>query len=92
MRVAIICLLLVSCTPTIEKVERHDPSMTDSAMSVLSTIGKDTVALVQVRTIEKTLVRYVQSEPIRVAMVRPLPIERRGCDTVYIRDTVYIGR
>ena len=92
MRVAIICLLLVSCTPTIEKVERHDPSMTDSAMSVLSTIGKDTVALVQVRTIEKTLVRYVQSEPIRVAMVRPLPIERRGCDTIYIRDTVYIGR
>ena len=92
MRVAIICLLLVSCTPTIEKVERHDPSMTDSAMSVLSTIGKDTVALVQVRTIEETLVRYVQSEPIRVAMVRPLPIERRGCDTVYIRDTVYIGR
>ena len=92
MRAAIICLLLMSCTPTIEKVERHDPSMTDSAMSVLSTIGKDTVALVQVRTIEKTLVRYVQSEPIRVAMVRPLPIERRGCDTVYIRDTVYIGR
>ena len=92
MRAAIICLLLVSCTPTIEKVERHDPSMTDSAMSVLSTIGKDTVALVQVRTIEKTLVRYVQSEPIRVAMVRPLPIERRGCDTVWIRDTVYIGR
>ena len=92
MRAAILCLLLVSCTPTIEKVERHDPSMTDSAMSVLSTIGKDTVALVQVRTIEKTLVRYVQSEPIRVAMVRPLPIERRGCDTVYIRDTVYIGR
>ena len=92
MRAAILCLLLVSCTPTIEKVERHDPSMTDSAMSVLSTIGKDTVALVQVRTIEKTLVRYVQSEPIRVAMVRPLPIERRGCDTIYIRDTVYIGR
>ena len=92
MRAAIICLLIVSCTPTIEKVERHDPSMTDSAMSVLSTIGKDTVALVQVRTIEKTLVRYVQSEPIRVAMVRPLPIERRGCDTIYIRDTVYIGR
>ena len=92
MRAAIICLLLVSCTPTIEKVERHDPSMTDSAMSVLSTIGKDTVALVQVRTIEKTLVRYVQSEPIRVAMVRPLPIERRGCDTVWIRDTVYLSR
>lgn len=92
MRAAIICLLLVSCTPTIEKVERHDPSMTDSAMSVLSTIGKDTVALVQVRTIEKTLVRYVQSEPIRVAMVRPITIERRGCDTVWIRDTVYIGR
>ena len=92
MRAAIICLLLVSRTPTIEKVERHDPSMTDSAMSVLSTIGKDTVALVQVRTIEKTLVRYVQSEPIRVAMVRPSTIERRGCDTVYIRDTVYIGR
>ena len=92
MRAAIICLLLVSCTPTIEKVERHDPSMTDSAMSVLSTIGKDTVTLVKTRTIEKTLVKYVQSEPIRVAMVRPAPIERRGCDTVYIRDTVYIGR
>lgn len=92
MRAAILLLLITSCTPTIERVERHDASVTDSALSVLSTIGKDTVALVQVRTIEKTLVRYVQSEPIRVAMVRPLPIERRGCDTVYIRDTVYIGR
>ena len=94
MRAAIICLLLVSCTPTIEKVERHDPSMTDSAMSVLSTIGKDTVTLVKTRTIEKikTEVRFIESEPIRVAMVRPAPIERRGCDTVWIRDTVYIGR
>ena len=92
MRAAIICLLLVSCTPTIERVERHDASVTDSALSVLSTIGKDTVTLVKTRTIEKTLVKYVQSEPIRVAMVRPAPIERRGCDTVWIRDTVYLSR
>ena len=92
MRAAILCLLLVSCTPTIERVERHDASVTDSALSVLSTIGKDTVTLVKTRTIEKTLVKYVQSEPIRVAMVRPAPIERRECDTVYIRDTVYLSR
>ena len=92
MRAAILLLLITSCTPTIERVERHDSSVTDSALSVLSTIGKDTVALVQVRTIEKTLVRYVQSEPIRVAMVRPSTIERRGCDTVWIRDTVYLSR
>ena len=92
MRAAILLLLITSCTPTIERVERHDASVTDSALSVLSTIGKDTVTLVKTRTIEKTLVKYVQSEPIRVAMVRPAPIERRECDTVYIRDTVYLSR
>ena len=92
MRAAILLLLITSCTPTIERVERHDASVTDSALSVLSTIGKDTVTLVKTRTIEKTLVKYVQSEPIRVAMVRPAPIEKRGCDTVYIRDTVFLSR
>jgi hypothetical protein len=92
MRAAILLLLITSCTPTIERVETHDSSVTDSALSVLSTIGKDTVTLVKTRTIEKTLVKYVQSEPIRVAMVRPAPIERRGCDTVWIRDTVYLSR
>jgi hypothetical protein len=92
MRAAILLLLITSCTPTIDRVERHDASVTDSALSVLSTIGKDTVTLVKTRTIEKTLVKYVQSEPIRVAMVRPAPIEKRGCDTVYIRDTVYLSR
>ena len=92
MRAAILLLLITSCTPTIDRVERHDASVTDSALSVLSTIGKDTVTLVKTRTIEKTLVKYVQSEPIRVAMVRPAPIERRGCDTVWIRDTVYLSR
>ena len=92
MRVAIICLLLVSCVPTIERVERHDATITDSALSVLGTIGKDTVPPVQVKTIEKTLVKYVQSEPIRVAMVRPSPLVRRGCDTVWIRDTIYLDR
>ena len=92
MRAAILLLLITSCTPTIERVERHDSSVTDSALSVLSTIGKDTVTLVKTRTIEKTLVKYVQSEPIRVAMVRPAPIEKRGCDTVYIRDTVFLSR
>ena len=92
MRAAILLLLITSCTPTIERVERHDASVTDSALSVLSTIGKDTVTLVKTRTIEKTLVKYVQSEPIRVSMVRPAPIEKRGCDTVWIRDTVWISR
>ena len=94
MRAAILCLLLVSCTRTLERVETHDSSVTDSALSVLSTIGKDTVTLVKTRTIEKikTEVRFIESEPIRVAMVRPAPIVRRGCDTVYIRDTVYLSR
>lgn len=89
MRAAILLLLLVSCTPTIDRVERHDPTMTDSALSVLSTIGKDTVTLIETR--EK--IRFIESEPIREAMmVRPLPMVRRGCDTVWIRDTVYISR
>lgn len=94
MRASILLLLITSCTPTIERVETHDASVTDSALSVLSTIGKDTVTLVKTRTIErvKTEVRFIESEPIRVALVRPAPIERRGCDTVYIRDTVYLSR
>jgi hypothetical protein len=90
MRAAILLLLITSCTPTIDRVERHDASVTDSALSVLSTIGKDTVTLVKTRI--KTEVRFIESEPIRVAMVRPAPIERRGCDTVWIRDTVYLSR
>ena len=97
MRAAIFCLLLASCTPTIDRVDRHDASVTDSALSVLSTLsttGMDTVTLVKTRTIErvKTEVRFIESEPIREAMMRPMPMERRGCDTVYIRDTVYISR
>ena len=97
MRAAIFCLLLASCTPTIDRVDRHDPSMTDSALSVLSTLsttGMDTVTLVKTRTIErvKTEVRFIESEPIREAMMRPMPIIRRGCDTVWIRDTVYLSK
>lgn len=95
MRAAIFCLLLVSCTPTIDRVERHDKSMTDSAMSVLSTIGKDTVTLVKTRTIEriKTEVRFIESEPIREVLgMQVFPREVGGCDTVYIRDTVYLSR
>lgn len=95
MRAAIFCLLLVSCTPTIDRVERHDPSMTDSAMSVLSTIGKDTVTLVKTRTIErvKTEVRFIESEPIREVLgMQVFPREVGGCDTVWIRDTVFLSR
>lgn len=97
MRAAIFCLLLASCTPTIDRVERHDASVTDSALSVLSTLsttGVDTVTLVKTRTIErvKTEVRFIESQPIREAIVRPMPIVRRGCDTVYVRDTVYLSR
>ena len=100
MRLLIPALLLVSCTPTIEKVERHDKTMTDSAMSVLDGLTAptvDTVSIVRTRTIEKTntieKIRYVEVESAPVlAMVRPVSIERRGCDTVYIRDTVWISR
>lgn len=95
MRAAIFCLLLVSCTPTIDRVERHDKSMTDSAMSVLSTIGKDTVTLVKTRTIErvKTEVRFIESEPIREVLgMQVFPREVGGCDTVWIRDTVFLSR
>ncbi len=94
MRAAVLLLLLLSsCTPTIERVEKHDKTMTDSALSVLSTIGKDTVTLLQVKTIEKikTEVRFIESEPIREVLgMQVFPREVGGCDTVYIRDTVYI--
>lgn len=95
MRAAILLLLITSCTPTIDRVERHDPSMTDSAMSVLSTIGKDTVTLVKTRTIErvKTEVRFIESEPIREVLgMQVFPREVGGCDTVWIRDTVFLSR
>lgn len=94
MRLIPFLLLLSSCTPSIEEMERHDPTMTDSAMSVLSSIGKDTVTLVKTMRIErvKTEVRFIETEPIREAMMRPLPMVGRGCDTVYIRDTVYLSR
>ena len=98
MRAAIFCLLLASCTPTIDRVERHDASVTDSALSVLSTLsttGMDTVTLVKTRTIErvKTEVRFIESEPIREVLgMQVFPREVGGCDTVWIRDTVYISR
>lgn len=98
MRAVIFCLLLVSCTPTIDRVERHDASVTDSALSVLSTLsttGMDTVTLVKTRTIEriKTEVRFIESEPIREVLgMQVFPREVGGCDTVWIRDTVYISR
>ena len=98
MRAVIFCLLLVSCTPTIDRVERHDASVTDSALSVLSTLsttGVDTVTLVKTRTIEriKTEVRFIESEPIREVLgMQVFPREVGGCDTVWIRDTVYISR
>lgn len=104
MRALIPILLLISCTPSIEKMERHDKSMTDSAMSVLDglTSTVDTVSIVKTRTIEKTntieKIKYVEveveSSPV-LAMARPMPmplIERRRCDTVFIRDTVWISR
>lgn len=96
MRGALLVLLLSSCTPTIDRVERHDASVTDSAMSVLSTLsttGKDTVTLVQVKTVEKvkTEVRFIESESIREVLgMQVFPREVGGCDTVWIRDTVYI--
>jgi hypothetical protein len=92
MRALIPILLLVSCTPTIEKMERHDKSMTDSAMSVLDGLAPtvDTISIVKTQTIEK--IRYIESSPRVLAMVRPMHIERMRCDTVWIRDTVYISR
>ena len=101
MRFLIPILLLVSCTPTIEKMEKRDKTMTDSAMAVLdalpSTYRVDTVSIVKTQTVEriKETVKYVEveSSPVFNAVVRPvMPIERRGCDTVWIRDTVYISR
>ena len=92
-------LIATSCTrsPERRRVDRHDRTMTDSALSVLSslTTGEDTV--VKTRTIEKvrvkTEIQYREAEPVRDAlMMRLLPMERRGCDTVYIRDTVYLSR
>ena len=88
-------LLLLSCTPSIEKMERHDGTMTDSALSVLSTIGKDKVTLVETMTVEgaKTEVRFIEAEPIREVLgMQVFPEGDGGCDTVWIRDTVYVER
>jgi pantothenate synthetase len=92
MRALIPILLLVSCTPSIEKMERHDKSMTDSAMSVLDGLAPtvDTISIVKTQTIEK--IRYIESSPRVLAMVRPVTTERMRCDTVFIRDTVWISR
>ncbi len=92
MRAVLLSILLISCTPTIEKMERHDKSMTDSAMSVLDGLAPtvDTISIVKTQTIEK--IRYIESSPRVLAMARPMPIERMRCDTVFIRDTVWISR
>jgi hypothetical protein len=98
-RLALALLLVSSCTPSIERMERDDhTALTDSALSLLSSIeGRDTVSIVSTRTVEKTntveKIRYVEVESAPVlAMVRPVPLEGRRCDTVYIRDTVWISR
>ena len=92
MRAVLLSILLISCTPSIEKVERHDKSMTDSAMSVLDGLAPtvDTISIVKTQTIEK--IRYIESSPRVLAMVRPVTTERMRCDTVFIRDTVWISR
>lgn len=95
MRASVLALLLVSCTPSIEKMEKHDGTMTDSALAVLSGIGKDTVTLVETLTVErvKTEVRFIEAEPIRgVLGMQVFPEGDGGCDTVWIRDTVYVER
>jgi len=92
MRAVLLSILLISCTPSIEKMERHDKSMTDSAMSVLDGLAPtvDTISIVKTQTIEK--IRYIESSPRVLAMVRPVTTERMRCDTVFIRDTVWISR
>lgn len=92
MRLIPILLLLSSCTPSIERVERDDhSSLTDSALSLLSSIeGRDTVTIERVRIIERVEPVVVDSAPLVDFMVRPVSIER--CDTVYVYrvDTVFI--
>lgn len=105
MRLISLLLLLSSCTHSIERVDREDhSSLTDSALSLLSSIetSPDTVTLERVKTIERVktvsneVVRYVEveSSPVFSAMIRPVyPIER--LDTVYSIercDTVYVYR
>ena len=93
----IIPVLLLGCTPTIDRVDRRGRDVTDSALSILEDldVNPDTIREVRVKTqtIVKTRVVEVESSPVINAMVRPsYSIERRGCDTVYIRDTVFISR
>ena len=91
----IIPVLLLGCTPTIDRVDRRGRETTDSALSILEDLGDSPDTLREVRVETKTIVkiRVVESSPVINAMVRPsYSIERRGCDTVYIRDTVFISR
>ncbi len=92
MRAVLLSILLISCTPSIEKVERHDKSMTDSAMSVLDGLAPtvDTISIVKTQTIEK--IRYIESSPRVLTRVLPVTTERMRCDTVWIRDTVFISK
>lgn len=99
MRLIPFLLLMASCTPSIEKMERHDKTMTDSAMSVLDGLTPDTVSVTieRVKTLESVRyvdrVEYIESSPV-LAMVRPVSSERSKVDTVYIYrvDTVYIAK
>ena len=91
----VIPILLLGCTPTIDRVDRRGRETTDSALSILEDLGDSPDTLREVRVETKTIVkiRVVESSPVINAMVRPsYSIERRGCDTVYIRDTVYLRR
>jgi hypothetical protein len=84
----LLSVLLISCTPTVEKMDHHDRCMTDSALSVLngitSTYRVDTVSIEKIVTL-----RRVESVPVIRPMVSHL--ESR-CDTVWLRDTVWLSK
>jgi hypothetical protein len=88
----LLSVLLISCTPAVEKIEHHDRGMTDSALSVLngitSTYRVDTVSIEKIVT-----VRRVESVVVPSPVISPMVshLESR-CDTVWLRDTVWLSR
>lgn len=92
----IVTVSFIACTPPMERADKRTSATTDSCLSILEglDVTPDTIREVRVKTqtIVKTKIVEVESAPVFNALVRPVSIERRGCDTVWIRDTVFISR
>jgi hypothetical protein len=95
----IIPIVLLSCTPTIDKMERVGRETTDSAMSILDNLPTTTKTIYETRVQTKTLTKVVPVVQVHKEIVYaereeigPVMAMSRPYKPEVIRDTVYIEK